>query len=382
MRRSSVLIINRVAPPARGATGRYLADLAGGFVEAGWHVRTLTADGCGRAAAFGRLALSAFRLPRHELVVTMTDPPFLPLLGPPLAALWGARLLHWCQDLYPPLFPVLGHPLPAGLTGPAGAAMSSALRRHDAVVAIGRCMAGRLAGLGVPTGRISVVPNWAPASVRPDPEGSRRLRAGLGLEGRFVVSYSGTFGLAHPMEDVLEAISLLAGEAPGIAWLLSGQGARFAALRQALDARPYPTVRLLPWQLEERLPALLGAADLHLAVMAQDAEGLLVPCKVPAALAAGRPCLLIGPAGGEAARLLVETGAGTVVAPGNPRAMAEAVLSFARDPARLARASASARAWAASYGRVEGVGRLLALAEGLVCAGERDRTGGAGWPRA
>lgn len=365
---SSVLIINRVAPPARGATGRYLVDLADGFAQAGWRVRTLTAAGRCRRAAFAKLALSALRLPRHDLVVTMTDPPFLPLLGPPLAALWGARLLHWCQDLYPLLFPVLGHPLPAGLAGPAEAAMRAALRRHDAVAAIGRCMAGRLVGLGVPPGHVVVVPNWAPVPIRPDPEGSRRLRAELGLEGRFVVSYAGTFGLAHPMEDVLEAATLLAGREPGIAWLLSGEGAGLAALGRGLAARPLPTVRLLPWQPEVHLPALLGAADLHLAVMAPAAEGLLVPCKVAGALAAGRPCLLVGPEGGEAARLLRETEAGVVVPPGDPRTLAGAVLSFARDPGRLARASAAASARAAAYGRAEGVGRLLALAEGLVRA--------------
>lgn len=380
MHPSSVLIINRVAPPARGATGRYLADLADGFVEAGWRVGTLTAEGCGRPTAFARLARSALRLPRHDLVVTMTDPPFLPLLGPPLAAFWGARLLHWCQDLYPALFPILGRALPPGLGQAAGLAMRAALRRHDAVVAIGDCMAGRLAGLGVPTGRISVVPNWANALIRPDPEGSARLRGELGLEGRFVISYAGTFGRAHPMEDVLEAASLLADRDPGIAWLLSGDGFGRPALERHLAGQPRGTVRLLPWQPEARLSALLGAADLHLAVMAPAAEGMLVPCKVAGALAAGRPCLFVGPSGGEAARLIVRSGAGAAVSPGDPRALAEAVLSFAHDPGRLARAAAAAQAQAAAYGRPQGVGRLLMLAEGLAGSGRcPEGDGRRGW---
>jgi hypothetical protein len=54
-------------------------------------------------AAFGRLLLAALKLPRHDVVVTMTDPPLLALIGPILRARWSCGLIHWSQDLYPDL---------------------------------------------------------------------------------------------------------------------------------------------------------------------------------------------------------------------------------------------------------------------------------------
>jgi colanic acid biosynthesis glycosyl transferase WcaI len=112
----SILFINRVFPPDRGATGRCLADLASRFAARGWRVTVLAGgdpssphDSLGSslgltvvragpsgggvtvrsidyAFAPGRLLVAALKLPRHDVVVTMTDPPLLAVIGPILRA--------------------------------------------------------------------------------------------------------------------------------------------------------------------------------------------------------------------------------------------------------------------------------------------------------
>src|SRR5206468_328328 len=109
-----ILFINRVYPPASGATGQLLADLAPALVEQGFEVTALAIKGGGSAArsesirgvqvervrglpftrevswrrlvAYFSLYLAllwrALRLPACDVVVTMTDPPMLLLLGP------------------------------------------------------------------------------------------------------------------------------------------------------------------------------------------------------------------------------------------------------------------------------------------------------------
>ena len=42
MRRPTILFMNRVYPPVRGATGRVLRDLAKSFAREGWHVTIIT----------------------------------------------------------------------------------------------------------------------------------------------------------------------------------------------------------------------------------------------------------------------------------------------------------------------------------------------------
>ena len=140
MRPHSILFINRVYPPAEGATGTLLAELAGELAQAGWRVTVVTSRTSPQQprsetvagvrvervsglpftrASHWRRALSylslypallwrAWRLPRHEVVVALTDPPLLLVPGALLAWSKRSRLLHWAQDLYPELAEEMG----------------------------------------------------------------------------------------------------------------------------------------------------------------------------------------------------------------------------------------------------------------------------------
>lgn len=319
-----------------------------------------------------RLAWRALRLPRHDVVVTMTDPPLLAHIGPALAARHRAVAIHWSQDVYPALLPQLGVRLPPPLFGMLERSMTAALRRHDAVVAIGRCMAKRLAGVGVPEDRLALLPNWADPGVRPIPHGRNGVRATLGLEGRFVVAYAGTLGLAHPMDGVLDAAARLQADAPSVRILIAGEGRGHAAFAEAVRQRGLDNLLFLPWQPAGRLAETLSAADLHLAVMATAAEGLMVPSKSAGALAAGRPCLFLGPPGSEAAHTL--RGCGAVLRPDDGAGLAGTIRRYAADPALCAEQGARAAAVAASWTADHAALRFSALADGALRARGTQRT--------
>lgn len=344
----SILFLNRVFPPDHGATGRLLADLAGRMAAMGWRV-TVVADGGGPSdpppgvavrraggsgvagaasmraygACLARLTAAALRVERPDVIVTMTDPPLLALAGPGLAARFGAdggrpvRLFHWCQDLYPALLPVLGRPVP-GL--PVwNRLMGRVLRGYDGVAAIGACMAARLAGLGVPEDRLTVHPNWADPAVHPVTDGTFRQRHGI-PRTRFVALYSGTIGLAHPMGAVVDA----ARRVPAALFVVIGGGRGAVALERAMGNTPPDNLWRLPLEPAEGVADSLSAADVHLATLDPRAEGLMVPSKVTAAVAAGRPCLFLGPGGSDAARLAL-SGGGAVLPPHDGAALAAAV---------------------------------------------------------
>ncbi|CAO3374929.1 hypothetical protein [Azospirillum argentinense] len=317
----------------------------------------------GYLAAAVRLVQRALRLPRHDVVVTMTDPPLLGCAGPLIAARHGAASLHWSQDVFPALLPVLGVRFPEPLMRMVERASVQALRRQDAVVAIGRCMAGRLAAAGVPAERITILPNWPDPRIRPIPRADNPFRLAHGLGDRFTVAYSGNMGLAHPMDAVLDAATLLARSDPAIAFLLIGEGRRRAAVAEGVERRGLANVRLLPLQPPDRLAESLSAADLHLATMDPRAEGLLVPSKVAGVLAAGRPCLFLGPAGSDAAALL--EGCGHRLAPDDAAGLAAAIRRYARDPVLCAAQGARALAVTAAWDATAAARRFAALADGL-----------------
>jgi glycosyltransferase involved in cell wall biosynthesis len=376
--RHSILFLNRVYPPAEGATGQLLEELAVQLAQAGWAVTVVTgrADGAPKSdvisgvrvervgglsftrASHWRRALSylslypallwrALRLPRAEVIVTMTDPPLQLVLGPLLKHGKGSTLVHWAQDVYPELAAELRVVSRDGIAARRLRALSTwALRRHDRVVAVGRCMKARFIARGVRADAIDVIPNWghrggeATGAVREE----NSFRSGHGLREKFVVMYSGNFGLAHPFEAMVDAAERLQSSSPQIVFVFVGNGPRLPWVREQVERRRLGNVRLLPRQSKEQLPQVLATADLHLASMRHELCGLVVPSKVYGALAAGRPCVFLGPEESEAAQFILQHGCGSVLAKATGARLASCLSQWADDPKRLEEARERIRA--------------------------------------
>ena len=145
---------------------------------------------------------------------------------------------------------------------------------------------------------MEVIPNWADGeAIRPDPEAGRGFRREHGLEDRFVALYSGNLGLAHRFDAVVEVAKMLEMSKPEALLMFVGGGPRLDSLRSAVDG--LTNVRFLPYQPRERLGELYNAADAHLVTLRDEVAGLLVPSKYAAALAAGKPVLLVGGRGAD-----------------------------------------------------------------------------------
>ena len=368
---SSILFINRVYPPAKGATGDMLQGITESLAARGWDVTVLTTAELGEpknstrrgvrilrvGGALSRrnvllravsyvfmipwLMTRALLLPRTDFVVTMTDPPMLVVAGLAMKFFKRNRVIHWAQDLYPEVAEELGV-LPRGnaLTNLLRRLSTEALVRGDAVVAIGRCMASRLTARGVSYAKISIIPNWAPPIQSLD-RSNNPFRRTHELEGQFVVVYSGNMGLAHEFDTVLNAAESLRGQR--VVFLFIGEGPRRLEVEAAARLRGIDNIRFLPSQSVEKLSESLSAADAHLVTMRQNLCGLVVPSKVYGVLASGRPCLFVGPGDSEAARLIRETDSGFVVEPGQSAQLASEILDWAGNPTLHAAACRKAR---------------------------------------
>lgn len=365
----SILFLNRVYPPADGATGQLLAELATALVQRGHRVTVVTAEpGTGRKpsepvdgvriervrglpftrASHWRRALSylslypallwrALRLPRVDVVVTLTDPPLLLLLGVLLKIFKGSRHIHWAQDLYPELAEEMKVLPPGGLIARTLRGLSTGGLRHaDRVIAVGRCMKARLVARGLNPSAIEVIPNWGHGGDLDDvSHGASLFRAGHQLDGRFVVMYSGNLGLAHPFEAMLDAAERLRESHPAALFLFVGSGPRLPWVQEQVRRRHLHNVRFLPFQPKEKLAHSLAAADLHLASMEHELCGLVVPSKVYGVMAAGRPCVFLGPEECEAARFILRHGCGSVLPRATGARLASCLAQWMNDKALL-----------------------------------------------
>jgi glycosyltransferase involved in cell wall biosynthesis len=99
-------------------------------------------------------------------------------------------------------------------------------------------------------------------------------------------------------------------------------------------------LRFLDGRSREEIPALLASADVALVPLRQTLPGA-VPSKLYEAMGAGVPIVLI--ADGEARDVLLETGSGIAVSPGDVAGLREALERLAQDPERRARLGTAGR---------------------------------------
>jgi len=277
-------------------------------------------------ASFGASALLTSRASGPADAVIVESPPlFLAGAAIPYARLKRAALIVHVSDLWPESAVELGV-----LRSPAAIRSARALES--------RCYL-RARAIVCPTEGIEQI-----LAARPDARGKvRRIAPSVDLdrfrlvdlvpesrEGRpFRILYAGTLGLAQGVGTLLEAVELLRRDSSGspVEAVVAGDGAEADALRSRL-----PTGVRMPGSVPaNQVPSLYANADAAV-VLLRDRPlfaGAL-PTKLLEAMAAARPVVLA--ARGEAARLVERAGAGLVVPPEDPAALAEALRRLAGDP--------------------------------------------------
>jgi colanic acid biosynthesis glycosyl transferase WcaI len=176
-------------------------------------------------------------------------------------------------------------------------------------------------------------------------------RAELGVPAEvFAWTYAGNIGLAQDLATAVEAAALLGEE---FRLVVVGDGpvrGQVEALAERLAPGSVTFTGLLP---KDRAARMMRASD-----SLADTPGIAyaVPSKLYDCCAVGRPVIVA--AAGEAARIAERGPVAATVAPGDPRALADAVRRLRDEPTLRDRLAASGRAFAADNLRERQVERL------------------------
>lgn len=280
---------------------------------------------------YAAAALALWRLTgRGDTIVAKTDPPLISVVAGIVARRRGAKLVNWVQDAFPEVALALGVRVP--FAGALRALRNRSMRAAEMNVVLGERMARWARAQGVPDERIAVIPNWADGdAIRPLAHAANPLRQAWGLEGKFVVAYSGNLGRAHEFATLLDAADQLR-DKPDVVFAFIGGGHQHAALEAEARARGLPNVRFVAYQPRALLCHSLGVADVHWVSLRPELEGLMVPSKIYGVLAAGRPAVMVGDPDGEIGRLLRRHDCGVTVPAGEGTKLAAAVLELRQAP--------------------------------------------------
>jgi glycosyltransferase involved in cell wall biosynthesis len=279
---------------------------------------------------------------RPDVVVATSPPLFAGVAGYAISRLTGAPLVLDVRDLWPAAAVSLQQ-ISTGLTLSAAEALERALyRRAAAVVAVTQPFTHHIDRLRKEGPATALIPNGT-LELFLEQNGAVPRQSLGARDGKLLVTFAGTHGIAQALPSVLDAAALVEDDAD-IAFV--GDGPLKAYLMELADERGLTNVHFHAQRPLEEIPPILAASDALLVPLSSHPTFTdFVPSKMVDYMGAGKPVILA--ASGESARLLTRAGAGYAVEPENPEALAAAIRRIRRDPDDARRRGERGRAFAA-----------------------------------
>jgi colanic acid biosynthesis glycosyl transferase WcaI len=351
-----ILFINQYFPPDASASAYLLGELAEDLAQhhevvviagrpsyspgsstyepEGVQVRYCWSTALSRARMMGRLAnyasfivgalFRALTVGKPDVVVAMTDPPAIGLVGLAAARRYRVPFVYVCQDIFPDVAVALGK-LTTGPLVNAWRTLNGVVRRGATrIVVIGRDMEQKLIGEGVAPGKLALIRNWGFATVMESVEAAAR-RAKQGWAERFIVMHAGNLGLAQNPSVLVDAAAVIRARVPEMLLVFVGDGASRMPLERRVKREGLENVVFLPYRPKDEAQLLMGTADIHVVSLARGLWGCVAPSKVYGIMAAGRPFIAAVEEGSEPALLADEHGCGIAVEPDDANALANAI---------------------------------------------------------
>ena len=382
-----ILIVSPVYPPEQPPAGINVAELASELAQArhdvtvltgfpshpsgrlfkGWKARLVTKERTPesftllrcihsfvpRFGSLGKLwyhftfAVSLFftglRAGRFDVLVLQSTPAFCGPAAILLAGIKKAKTFYWIHDIHPESAINAGLLKEGALSALMKAVDTWVCRKASTVAALTEDMREVILARGLPAEHVIIQRHWLDEErIRPSlRQNAWREKHGVALES-FVVLHAGTIGYVSGALVIVEAAKLLA-KHPGILFLIVGDGPLKGDLQEKAAQYGLANVKFLPFQSEEDLNEMQASGDVGLVTLQPRSGHTSIPSKIHGYTAAGRPVIASVDPTSSTARLIDEGGFGWVAPPGDPEALAGAILHAAANPDECRRRGEKAR---------------------------------------
>jgi glycosyltransferase involved in cell wall biosynthesis len=159
-------------------------------------------------------------------------------------------------------------------------------------------------------------------------------------EGEFQVLFVGKYTPLHGIEHIVEAAALLKDQ-KDLTFILIGKGQLYEPIRALAGGKHLTNIRFIEWAPYETLPEYIRRADLCLGIFAESAKAdRVIPNKIFQAIAMGKPVVTGRTTAVESCLTHMENI--FLCDPGDPAALAGAVMALKADPALRERMGAKA----------------------------------------
>ena len=276
---------------------------------------------------FGAMG-ATFKVGKMDYVFSISQPPILGgLLG-----VWGkwmkhARYIYNIQDFNPEQVLAVGYTKSKFVTDVMMWFDKFSCKRSDLVITVGRDLVetveNRFKGKKVP--KTVMINNWIDENeIYPLDENNEKVlefRKKYGLDGKFVIMYSGNIGLYYDLENLIKVVERFkpgtkTADGREVIFAFVGAGTKLEILQQYVSEHTMDNVRFIPYQDKADLIYSLNAGDVHWCVNAKGIKGVSCPSKYYGLAAASKPVIGVLESGSEIRCLIEETKGGLCCEPG------------------------------------------------------------------
>lgn len=308
-----------------------------------------------------------------DIVVASSPQFFCGWAGVFVAKLRRRPFILEVRDLWPESIVAVGALRPGSMLNLLGKLELAMYRCAERIVTVGEGYRQRLLARGADPTLVSVVMNGVDKGVFYPRDGDDELAGRLGATNRFVVMYCGTIGMAHGLEVVLDAASLLRQRDGGerVVFLVVGDGACRDELEDRAQRMGLDNVVFTGGVPAERVPELIALSNACLVhLRTADAFTAVMPSKIFEAAAMARPVIL--GVRGFAADFVREVPCGLCIEPENAEQLADSVLRLSLDGSLCERlGQAGYERVASQFDRDELARQYLDVIEGVATGSAR-----------
>jgi len=259
-----------------------------------WSYITANSGFVKRVLDYVSFAASAFFVglfQKHDVIIATSPQFFTTWTGWALSKVRRKPWIFELRDLWPESIKTVGAMEQGRIIDTLEKIELGLYRDADKVVAVTDAFKANLISRGIEAEKIEVVTNGSNMELFSPRVKDEKLLEELQLEGKFVIGYIGTHGMAHSLDFIVRSIVKI--EDPQIHFLFIGDGAMKANIVTLAEASQLKNITFLDPVSKEEVPRYLSICDVSLAPLKkEDNFKTVIPSKIFEASAMQKPTLL------------------------------------------------------------------------------------------
>ncbi|WP_281630284.1 glycosyltransferase family 4 protein [Vibrio sp. St2] len=269
---------------------------------------------------------------KPDLVIATSPQFFCACAGWALSAVKRVPFVFELRDIWPASITAVGAMKDSYLIQMLEKLELFLYHRADCIISVTHSFKKELVARGVDSEKIGVVLNGVDLSRYKRVEcKDSKLAQQYDLEGKFVVGYVGTHGMAHGLEGIIDVAEMFQGY-DDIRFVFAGGGAAKEKVITAAQKKNLRNVVFIDRQPKEMMPQVWSLCDVSLVPLINNPLfETVIPSKIFECMAMGLPVIMSVPKG-EATEIVEKNNTGIVVEPECKEGISNAIMELYRNP--------------------------------------------------